>query len=74
MIYNSPTVCFRFQIRIGDWNHKSDLDDTNLLILNVTASFKHPDYTGDTVYFDIAVLETEEITLSKYRTPVCLPR
>ncbi len=74
MIYNSPTVCLRFQIRIGDWNHKSDRDDTNLLILNVTASFKHPDYTGATVYFDIAVLETEEITLSKFRTPVCLPR
>jgi hypothetical protein len=50
------------------------LDDRNLLILNVTASFKHPDYTLGGIYFDSAVLETEEIPFSNSRTPICLPR
>jgi hypothetical protein len=70
----SSIAFFRYQIRIGDWNHKSIHDDSNLLILNVIAIFKHPEYTEGAIYFDSAVLETEEITFSKSRTPVCLPR
>ncbi len=39
-------------------------------ILNQTT---HPDYDGVTSYFDVALLETSPVTLSKSIIPICLP-
>ena len=33
----------------------------------------HPKYDKIAVHFDVAVLETEEISLSRFIMPVCLP-
>jgi hypothetical protein len=67
--------CFRiWKVRIGDTNHVSDKDDINLAILDIQDIAKHPQYNGITAYFDIAVIETDDVTFSKGVSPVCLPR
>jgi hypothetical protein len=41
--------------------------------LEIVNSHLHPKYDGKSSYFDIAVLETEEIEISRKISPVCLP-
>ncbi len=63
-----------WKVRIGDRNHASDVDDTNLLILNILSISIHPDYNGVAAYFDVAVIKTKDVTFSEFIRPVCLPR
>ena len=65
---------FRFKVRIGDRNHDSDLDDGNVRVVEVVQSFVHPKYDSVKAYFDIAVLETEEVEFTRVIGPICLPR
>jgi hypothetical protein len=44
-----------------------------LIILDILNTFIHPDYNGDTVYYDVAVLETKPLNFSGAIQPVCLP-
>jgi hypothetical protein len=59
-------------IRVGDVNHESANDDGNAKNLRIVNKFIHPGYDGVASYFDIAILETEEITFSRAIRPVCL--
>jgi hypothetical protein len=45
----------------------------NTLILDIERVFLHPRYDGVTAYFDIAVVETRDVTFSNFISPVCLP-
>jgi hypothetical protein len=67
-------ISFRFKVRIGDKKHSSKEDDANLLILDILGAFKHPQYVGAQAYFDVAILETKNITFSRGIRPVCFPR
>ncbi len=72
IIENKPSYLlslFRSKIRIGVYDLSRD--DGN--VLEIVNSFVHPNYDGKTSYFDIAVLETENINFSKRVIPVCLP-
>jgi hypothetical protein len=64
----------QWKVRIGDRNHVSERDDSNLLILDIQVISRHSQYNGITAYFDIAVIETETVTFSRAITPVCIPR
>jgi hypothetical protein len=57
---------------MGDQIHS--LKTTNTLILDIQKVTLHPNYNGKTAYFDIAVVETANVTFSKFIIPVCLPR
>jgi len=59
----------RWKIRIGAYN----LSTNNGNVLQIVNSFVHSKYDGKSSYFDIAVLETEEIQISRRISPVCLP-
>ena len=59
---------------MGDTNHNSTDDDSNLLILNISRIIIHPDYDGVTSYYDVAVLETLPVIFSRGINSVCLPR
>ncbi len=65
---------FRFKARLGDQNHNSIDDDTNLLILDIQETIVHPDYDHESAYFDVAILVTERIRFTRGIRPVCLPR
>jgi hypothetical protein len=56
---------FRWKIRIGNENHNTSLDDTNILVLDILESKKHPTYDGASSYYDIAVLTTKTVTLNE---------
>jgi hypothetical protein len=58
-------------VRLGDQNHATKTENT--LILGIQAVSLHPKYDLKTAYFDIAVVETEAVTFTKYISPVCLP-
>jgi hypothetical protein len=60
--------------RLGDRNHNSSDDDTNLLFLKILEATVHPLYNHKSAYFDIAVLVTEAVTFSKAIKPVCITR
>ena len=64
----------RWKVRIGDQKHNSKRDDGNLLILDILNYFKHPENDGVRAYFDVAILETENVTFSRGISPVCLTR
>ena len=59
---------------MGDTNHNSTDDDSNLLILDISRIIIHPDYDGVTSYYDVAVLETSMLNFSRGINPICLPR
>ena len=67
------SITFRWKIRIGDFNLGSDSDDRNAKDLGIIKKFVHPNFDGIASYFDVAILETEEMTFSKAIRPVCLP-
>ena len=48
----------KWQIRIGDFDHQSNLDDADVLILDIIDADIHPDYNDDTAYFDVGILKT----------------
>ena len=54
----------KWQIRIGDFNLESSLDDIDVLVLNITQTLVHPFYDGAAAYFDIGILKTDPIKLS----------
>jgi hypothetical protein len=58
-------------VRLGDQSHARKTENT--LILDIKAVSLHPDYDLKTAYFDIAVVETENVTFTNYISPVCLP-
>ena len=60
---------FRWKVRIGVF----DLSTENGKVLEIVNSFVHYKYNGKSSYFDVAVLETEEIEISSKINPVCLP-
>jgi hypothetical protein len=62
-------VNFRWKIRIGVF----DLSTDNGYVLQILNSFVHPKYDYKSSYFDIAVLETKNIQISRRINPVCLP-
>ena len=72
-IWFHKAITFRWKIQIGDFNHGSDKDDGNAKNLEIIKKFVHPNYDGIKSYFDVAILETEEITFSRAISPVCLP-
>ena len=49
----------KWQIRIGDFDHQSNLDDADVLILDIIDTDIHPDYNDDTAYFDVGILKTQ---------------
>ena len=53
------------QIRIGDFDHQSSLDDTDVLILDIIDTETHPDYNDDTAYFDVGILKTALFELNE---------
>ena len=55
----------KWQIRIGDIDHGSSLDDLNVLVLNITDAQVHPSYDGAAAYFDIGILKTAPLMLSE---------
>ena len=63
----------RFKIRIGDVNHNSSRVDVNLRVLPILKSSVHPKFDGNSPYFDVAILEAEKISFSRFISPVCLP-
>ncbi len=67
------TTIFRFKIRIGDSNHALDSGDKNAVDLEILKSIVHPDYNTQAVYYDVAILLTENVTFSKFIRPICLP-
>jgi hypothetical protein len=54
--------------------HTQEDDDANLVILDIINNLTHPFYNGQTAYFDVAILETETVNISRGVTPICLPR
>jgi hypothetical protein len=73
--FNFRTIFFStWKVQIGDQNHASENDDANLLILDILSIAKHPLYNGVAAYFDIAVIETTNVTSSEAIRPLCLPR
>ena len=61
------------QIRIGDFNHASKEDDKNAKNLEISKYFIHPLFKEKEAYFDIAILETDQIEKSDAVSPICLP-
>ena len=55
----------KWQIRIGDFDHQSSLDDADVVILDVTNTDIHPDYNNDTAYFDVGILKTALFEFNK---------
>ena len=43
------------------------------MILDILNTFIHADYDRETVYYDVAVLETKPLNFSRAIQPVCLP-
>jgi hypothetical protein len=70
---NNISPNFSWKIRIGDTNHNSSADDANVEELSIIDATKHPKYKQSFPYYDVAVLKTLNITLSKGKIPVCLP-
>jgi hypothetical protein len=66
-------LSYSWQIRIGDKNHADGNDDTNLKVLNISNIYKHPDYDGEKVYHDIAILKTEKLEFSRAIKPGICP-
>ena len=66
-------LTFRWKVRIGDFDLKSTRDNGNAKDLDIIKIFVHPKFDGEASYFDVAILETEEITFSRAVRPVCLP-
>ena len=64
---------FRRQIRIGDYNLDAEDDNLLAITLDVKNQTIHPNFDGQTSYFDLSVWETEEIELNWAISPVCLP-
>ncbi len=60
--------------RLGDQNHNSTSDDSNLLILRILEAIVHPQFNHLSSYFDIAILVTESVTFSRAIKPICIPR
>ncbi len=54
-----------WMIRIGDSNHASGLGDRDAVDLEVINKEVHPDYKPPAAYFDVAILETLPVKLSK---------
>ena len=54
----------KWQIRIGDFDLESSLDDLDVLVLNITNAQVHPSYNG-AAYFDIGILKTAPLMLSE---------
>ena len=54
----------KWQIRIGDFDHESSLDDLDVMVLNINNAQVHPSYNG-AAYFDIGILKTAPLMLSK---------
>jgi hypothetical protein len=44
------------------------------MILDILDAFIHPKYVGAKAYFDVAILETKNISFSRGIKPVCSPR
>ena len=59
-------------MRIGDSNHLSKTVNTQFL--EIKGVFIHPNYNGNSAYFDIAIVETANVTFSYFISPICLPR
>ncbi len=55
---------FRWKIRIGNENHTTSLDDSDILVLDILEANKHPKYENS-AYYDIAVLTTEPLQLNE---------
>jgi hypothetical protein len=63
----------RFKIRIGDTNHVSENDNKNAMDLEIKKQKIHPKYDEISSYYDVAILETSPVTISKFISPICLP-
>ena len=50
-----------------------DGEDTIAQEVKVTRIAKHPEYKIGLAYFDVAVLEMEEIQFTEFVRPICLP-
>ena len=55
----------KWQVRIGDFDHDSSLDDVDVLVLDITDTQVHPSYDGIAAYFDIAIIKTTLVPLSQ---------
>jgi hypothetical protein len=55
---------FRWKIRIGNDNLNSNLNASNVLVLDIIESNQHPSYDGSSSYYDIAVLTTNIVKFS----------
>jgi len=42
-------------------------------VVNIIDKSVHPKYDGVSAYYDVAILKTNEITISRAINPVCLP-
>ncbi|XP_052126020.1 venom protease-like isoform X2 [Frankliniella occidentalis] len=60
-------------VMLGELDRSTEKDDARPELLEVSGVELHPDYTGRTKYFDIALLRLEkEPVLSGYVRPACL--
>ena len=62
---------FSWKIRIGNTNLTSD---SEVQILDILFTHVHPQYAAAVAYYDVAILETHNLTLSRNVRPVCLPK
>ncbi len=70
---NLLSCIYRYKIRIGDFSHTSVKDDRGAIDLDILNSVAHPDFNREISYYDVAVLLTENITFSRFISPICLP-
>ena len=61
------------RIRIGDFNHASQEDNTNAKNLEISKYFIHHLFSEKKAYYDIAILETAPVQKSYAVSPICLP-
>ena len=58
-------IIFRFKIRVGDFRLNSKPNESDAQVLDVVKINKHPEFDGESSYFDIAIFTTKPVNFSK---------
>lgn len=65
---------FAKYVLLGELDYASDDDDARPLLFNIVKRIRHPKYTSQFKYNDIALLRLDhEVTFNDYIRPACLP-
>ena len=65
----------RTQLRLGDRNVSSSLDDEHVQIRDIANVTIHPKFLDPLSYFDVAIWEMDRpVTFTTFVRPICLPR